>query len=149
MNRATADTQFNFLIWYIYTYINCVGRTPDTNSYAWNAVKGFSTFSCFVSFIFRHPHGKLASFVLSHCGSAILLAFVLSPILCLPTYFLFGINEAFIVNAKNVSVHIYHVNVNEGTALYRWVRERWEWRSKSYFLIKCWRPLTICIYHFT
>lgn len=88
-------------------------------------------------FISRYPHGKLASLVLSHCGSAILLSFLLSPILCLPTYFLFGITEAHIVNDQNVNVHIYHVNVNEDTALYRWVGLAWDLNtSQWYFLFK-------------
>lgn len=75
----------------------------------------FSLFFC----IRRHPHGRLASCVLSHCGAAILLSFALSPILCLPTYFVFRINEKYVLTDNHTKVPIYHVNTKEDTTLYR------------------------------
>lgn len=64
---------------------------------------------------FRHPHGKFASCVLSHCGFAILLAFVTSPILCLPTYFVFHIIEIWADNRTLV----YAVNPRKDSTCYR------------------------------
>lgn len=69
----------------------------------------------------RHPHGRFASCILSHCGVAIFLSFVMSPILCLPTYFVFRINERIIHSDKiNQTKTIYHVNTKEDTMLYRY-----------------------------
>ncbi|XP_031640943.1 sex peptide receptor [Contarinia nasturtii] len=66
----------------------------------------------------KHPHGRLASCVLSHCGAAILLSFLLAPILCLPTYFVFRINEKVIFSDKITKVTVYHVDTKQDTILY-------------------------------
>ncbi|GAB0094563.1 uncharacterized protein DMENIID0001_098800 [Sergentomyia squamirostris] len=67
---------------------------------------------------FRHPHGSFAGCVLSHCNEAILVSFIIPPILCFPTYFVFRINEK-IIRENHTSVMLYHVDAREDTALYR------------------------------
>ncbi|XP_059615087.1 G-protein coupled receptor dmsr-1 isoform X2 [Phlebotomus argentipes] len=66
----------------------------------------------------KHPHGSLAACVLTHCNEAILLSFILPPILCFPTYFVFRINEKTI-KENNESLVLYHLDAKEDTALYR------------------------------
>lgn len=60
----------------------------------------------------------MASLILSHCKEAILLSFIISPILCFPTYFVFRINEN-IIKENNVPVSLYHVDANADSLLYR------------------------------
>ncbi|XP_055708444.1 G-protein coupled receptor dmsr-1 isoform X2 [Phlebotomus papatasi] len=66
----------------------------------------------------KHPHGSFAACVLSHCNEAILISFILPPILCFPTYFVFRINEKTI-EENNKNVLLYHLDAKEDTALYR------------------------------
>ncbi|XP_037046567.1 sex peptide receptor isoform X2 [Bradysia coprophila] len=63
----------------------------------------------------KHPHGKFATHLLSHCGEAILVSFVISPILCMPTYFVFKVNEKF--NNATYSM-TYLLDAEEDTWLY-------------------------------
>lgn len=64
----------------------------------------------------RHPHGKFATHLLSHCGEAILVSFVISPILCMPTYFVFQVNEKFNNDTDSMN---YILDAEEDTWLYR------------------------------
>ncbi|XP_055689593.1 G-protein coupled receptor dmsr-1 isoform X2 [Lutzomyia longipalpis] len=66
----------------------------------------------------KHPHGSFAACVLSHCNEAILMSYIISPLLCFPTYFVFRINEKTI-KENNRSVLLYHLDAREDTALYR------------------------------
>ncbi|XP_055839666.1 G-protein coupled receptor dmsr-1 isoform X1 [Episyrphus balteatus] len=65
--------------------------------------------------ISRHPHGPCASFMLSHCCESILLSFIISPILCFPTYFVFKVKERHFTDREET---VYHVDATEDTALY-------------------------------
>lgn len=67
---------------------------------------------------FRHPHGRMASLILSHCKEAIIVSFIVAPILWFPTYFVFHINE-------KVDRHVpqYHVDANEDSFLFRSVKD--------------------------
>lgn len=62
----------------------------------------------------------MASLILSHCKQAILLSFIVAPILCFPSYFVIRINEKTIVE-NHAPVSLYHLDVKEDTALYRLV----------------------------
>ncbi|KAH8348637.1 hypothetical protein KR084_009334 [Drosophila pseudotakahashii] len=66
----------------------------------------------------RHPNGGCANFLLAHSREAILLPFVLSPILCLPTYFVFQVRETYDVDNVN-SEAMYHVYFDKNSVLYR------------------------------
>ncbi|KAG4066995.1 hypothetical protein HA402_007743 [Bradysia odoriphaga] len=70
----------------------------------------------------KHPHGKFATHLLSHCGEAILVSFVISPILCMPTYFVFKVNEKF-NNATYTMTYL--LDAEEDTWLYRFLLGRW------------------------
>lgn len=67
---------------------------------------------------FRHPHGKFASLVLTHCKEAILFSFIISPVLCFPTYFVFRINEK-LIEENHTKVALYHLDAQGDTTLYR------------------------------
>lgn len=60
----------------------------------------------------------MASLILSHCKEAIILSFIVAPILWFPTYFVFHINE-------KVDRHVpqYHVDANEDSFLFRSVKD--------------------------
>lgn len=60
----------------------------------------------------------MASLILSHCKEAIILSFIVAPILWFPTYFVFHINE-------KVDRHVpqYHVDANEDSFLFRSVED--------------------------
>lgn len=60
----------------------------------------------------------MASMILSHCKEAILLSFIIAPILCAPTYFVFRINEN-IIEENHEKVSLYHLDAKEDTMLYR------------------------------
>ncbi|CAO1302249.1 unnamed protein product [Diamesa hyperborea] len=62
----------------------------------------------------KHPHGKLGVMAQTHHRRAVLFSFLVSPIVCLPSFFVFSINEL-----KEDSKVIYHVGANEESALYR------------------------------
>ncbi|XP_016930284.2 G-protein coupled receptor dmsr-1 isoform X2 [Drosophila suzukii] len=66
----------------------------------------------------RHPNGGCANFLLAHSREAILLPFILSPILCLPTYFVFQVRETYDVDKVN-SEAMYHVYFDKDSVLYR------------------------------
>ncbi|KAH8233080.1 hypothetical protein KR026_003898 [Drosophila bipectinata] len=66
----------------------------------------------------RHPNGGCANFLLAHSREAILLPFVLSPILCLPTYFVFKVRETYDVDNVQ-SEAMYHVYFDQDSVLYR------------------------------
>lgn len=72
----------------------------------------------YVKLNFRHPHGACAVIALSHVSEVISLSFILSPTLCLPTYFVFGINETQICE-NHTLVSLYHVAPDEEFILYR------------------------------
>ncbi|KAJ6644548.1 G-protein coupled receptor dmsr-1 [Pseudolycoriella hygida] len=63
----------------------------------------------------KHPHGKFATHLLSHCGEAILVSFVISPILCMPTYFVFQVNEQFNNDTDSID---FILDAEEDTWLY-------------------------------
>ena len=69
-------------------------------------------------FLHRHPHGTFSSFALSHCAEAILLSFIVAPILCFPTYFVFRIQQTSVVE-NNHTILLYHLDDKEDTAVYR------------------------------
>lgn len=64
----------------------------------------------------------MASLILSNCKQAILVSFIIAPILCFPTYFVFRINEKRIVE-EHGAVSLYHLDVHGDTALYRSVTQ--------------------------
>ncbi|KAM7344726.1 G-protein coupled receptor dmsr-1 isoform 2-T2 [Cochliomyia hominivorax] len=64
----------------------------------------------------RHPHGACASFLLSHCNESILLSFIISPIVCFPTLFVFKVKERMVADSD---VPLYHVDADKATKLYR------------------------------
>ncbi|XP_039147400.1 G-protein coupled receptor dmsr-1 isoform X1 [Drosophila simulans] len=70
------------------------------------------------SLFHRHPNGGCANFLLAHSREAILLPFILSPILCLPTYFVFQVRETYDVDKVN-SEAMYHVYFDKDSVLYR------------------------------
>ncbi|KAH8372714.1 hypothetical protein KR009_003434 [Drosophila setifemur] len=66
----------------------------------------------------RHPNGGCANFLLAHSREAILLPFILSPILCLPTYFVFKVRETYDVDISHPEA-MYHVYFDQDSVLYR------------------------------
>ncbi|XP_065368274.1 G-protein coupled receptor dmsr-1 [Calliphora vicina] len=64
----------------------------------------------------RHPHGPCASFLLSHCKESILFSFIISPIVCFPTLFVFKVRERMV---RDSDVPLYHVDADKATQLYR------------------------------
>lgn len=75
----------------------------------------------FPTLFFRHPHGRFAAFLLSHCNEAIIFSFIISPIVCFPTLFVFKVRESYVEDSK---VPLYHVYADKDTHLYRWVFRR-------------------------
>lgn len=81
------------------------------------------TISCFIFFsgptlIHRHPHGSLALFAQSNYSYAILFCYVLAPILCMPTYFVFTIRQTRVYK-DDAPVMLYHLDADENTSVYR------------------------------
>ncbi|KAI8127233.1 hypothetical protein FF38_03175 [Lucilia cuprina] len=64
----------------------------------------------------RHPHGACATFLLSHCKESILFSFIISPIVCFPTLFVFKVRKRMVADSD---VPLYHVDANKDTQLYR------------------------------
>ncbi|CAO1348407.1 unnamed protein product [Diamesa serratosioi] len=62
----------------------------------------------------KHPHGRLGVMAQTHHRRAVLFSFLVAPIVCLPSFFVFSINEL-----DEDSKVIYHVGANEESALYR------------------------------
>ncbi|XP_055626466.1 G-protein coupled receptor dmsr-1 [Toxorhynchites rutilus septentrionalis] len=67
----------------------------------------------------KHPHGALAVNVQSNYSYAILLCFVLAPILCMPTYFVFTIRQTSVFE-HGANVMLYHLDADENTSVYRY-----------------------------
>ncbi|XP_063701246.1 G-protein coupled receptor dmsr-1 [Culicoides brevitarsis] len=63
----------------------------------------------------KHPHGRFASCILGRTGNAIFACFIISPLLCFPTYFVFSIDETIDSHAHTT---LYHVNADADSALY-------------------------------
>lgn len=74
----------------------------------------------FPSLIHRHPNGSCANFLLAHSREAILFPFIISPILCLPTYFVFKVRETHEMDTKEHEA-MYHVYFDTDSMLFRWV----------------------------
>jgi len=72
----------------------------------------------FPSLIHRHPNGNCANFLLAHSREAILFPFIISPILCLPTYFVFKVRETLEVDTREHEA-MYHVYFDKDSMLYR------------------------------
>ncbi|XP_022223263.2 G-protein coupled receptor dmsr-1 isoform X2 [Drosophila obscura] len=66
----------------------------------------------------RHPNGSCANFLLAHSREAILFPFIISPILCLPTYFVFQVRETHDVDTVDHEA-LYHVYFDADSVLYR------------------------------
>ncbi|XP_034477099.1 sex peptide receptor [Drosophila innubila] len=66
----------------------------------------------------RHPNGNCANFLLAHSREAILFPFIISPILCLPTYFVFKVRETLEVDTREHEA-MYHVYFDKDSMLYR------------------------------
>ncbi|XP_054739047.1 G-protein coupled receptor dmsr-1 [Anastrepha obliqua] len=64
----------------------------------------------------RHPHGRFAAFLLSHCNEAIIFSFIVSPIVCFPTLFVFKVGESYVDDSTEP---LYHVYADKDTHLYR------------------------------
>ncbi|XP_037951213.1 sex peptide receptor-like isoform X2 [Teleopsis dalmanni] len=64
----------------------------------------------------RHPHGSCATFLLSHCNEAIIFSFIISPIVCFPTFFVFKVQERYVEDSVDP---LYHVDADKETRLYR------------------------------
>lgn len=68
---------------------------------------------------FRHPHGSFAQRALTHVGEGVILSFIISPILCLPTYFIFRIKKTEITENETIFL-LYHLDAKHDTGLYRY-----------------------------
>ncbi|XP_034127244.1 sex peptide receptor isoform X3 [Drosophila guanche] len=66
----------------------------------------------------RHPNGSCANFLLAHSREAILFPFIISPILCLPTYFVFQVRETHDVDTVDHEA-LYHTYFDADSVLYR------------------------------
>ncbi|XP_036331761.1 sex peptide receptor [Rhagoletis pomonella] len=64
----------------------------------------------------RHPHGRFAAFLLSHCNEAIIFSFIVSPVVCFPTLFVFKVRESYVEDSTEP---LYHVYAEKDTRLYR------------------------------
>ncbi|XP_039431555.1 G-protein coupled receptor dmsr-1 [Culex pipiens pallens] len=67
----------------------------------------------------KHPHGSLALFAQSNYSYAILFCYVLAPILCMPTYFVFTIRQTRVYK-DDAPVMLYHLDADENTSVYRY-----------------------------
>lgn len=110
-----------------HTYLDMKG-TPDF-SYTWAAYIYFhSNFSQILHTIsisltvtlavwryiaIKHPHGSLGFCAQNHHAAAILFSFILSPILCLPSFFVFYIKEI----EKSDPIK-YHLDANADSKLF-------------------------------
>ncbi|KAH8416153.1 hypothetical protein KR222_009405 [Zaprionus bogoriensis] len=66
----------------------------------------------------RHPNGSCANFLLAHSREAIIFPFIISPILCLPTYFVFKVQETLNISTREHEP-MYHVYGDTKSTLYR------------------------------
>uniref|UniRef100_A0A182PTL8 G-protein coupled receptors family 1 profile domain-containing protein n=1 Tax=Anopheles epiroticus TaxID=199890 RepID=A0A182PTL8_9DIPT len=67
----------------------------------------------------KHPHGSLAIYAQSNYGQAIALCYILAPILCFPTYFVFTIRQTFVFEGDTQMI-LFHVDADENTIVYRY-----------------------------
>ncbi|XP_062708674.1 G-protein coupled receptor dmsr-1 [Aedes albopictus] len=67
----------------------------------------------------KHPHGSLAIYAQSNYSYAILLCYILAPILCMPTYFVFTIRQTHVFE-HDAHVLLYHLDADENTSVYRY-----------------------------
>ncbi|XP_050089980.1 G-protein coupled receptor dmsr-1 [Anopheles aquasalis] len=67
----------------------------------------------------KHPHGSLAIYAQSNYGQAIALCYLLAPILCFPTYFVFTIRQTLVFEGDTHLV-LYHLDADENTIVYRY-----------------------------
>ncbi|KFB46914.1 AGAP004829-PA-like protein [Anopheles sinensis] len=67
----------------------------------------------------KHPHGSLAIYAQSNYGQAIALCYILAPILCFPTYFVFTIRQTFVFEGDTQLV-LYHLDTDESAIVYRY-----------------------------
>lgn len=81
----------------------------------WNYVYLFIGFKIY-AIIFSQPHGPFAAFMHSHCNETILFSFVLAPVLCCPTFFVFKVQKRIVADSV---VPLYHVDADKETKLYR------------------------------
>lgn len=72
----------------------------------------------FPSLIHRHPNGSCANFLLAHSREAIIFPFIISPILCLPTYFVFKVRETLEISTREHEA-MYHVYFDTNSMLFR------------------------------
>lgn len=98
---------------FCFLFVNCFYRF-------WPSFRCSFYFSSklFPTLFFRHPHGRFAAFLLSHCTEAIIFSFIVSPIVCFPTLFVFKVRESYVEDSKEP---LYHVYADKDTQLYRWV----------------------------
>ncbi|XP_065075073.1 G-protein coupled receptor dmsr-1 [Ochlerotatus camptorhynchus] len=67
----------------------------------------------------KHPHGSLAIYAQSNYSYAILFCYILAPILCMPTYFVFTVRQTRVFR-NDAHVMMYHLDADENTSLYRY-----------------------------
>ncbi|EJY57495.1 AAEL017313-PA, partial [Aedes aegypti] len=67
----------------------------------------------------KHPHGSLAVYAQSNYSYAILFCYILAPILCMPTYFVFTIRQTHVFE-HDAHVLLYHLDADENTSVYRY-----------------------------
>uniref|UniRef100_A0A182MGQ5 G-protein coupled receptors family 1 profile domain-containing protein n=1 Tax=Anopheles culicifacies TaxID=139723 RepID=A0A182MGQ5_9DIPT len=67
----------------------------------------------------KHPHGSLAIYAQSNYGQAIALCYILAPILCFPTYFVFTIRQTFVFEGDTQLI-LFHLDADESTIVYRY-----------------------------
>ncbi|ALC41748.1 CG13229, partial [Drosophila busckii] len=66
----------------------------------------------------RHPNGSCANFLLAHSNEAIIFPFIIAPILCLPTYFVFKVRETHEFTTREHEA-MYHVYFDKDSMLFR------------------------------
>ncbi|XP_058464988.1 G-protein coupled receptor dmsr-1 [Malaya genurostris] len=64
-------------------------------------------------------HGSLALYAQTNYTYAILFCYILAPILCMPTYFVFTIRQTRVFE-HDTHVMLYHLDADENTSVYRY-----------------------------
>ncbi|XP_053685341.1 G-protein coupled receptor dmsr-1 [Sabethes cyaneus] len=67
----------------------------------------------------KRPHSSLALYAQTNYSYAILFCYMLAPILCMPTYFVFTIRQTNVFE-HDTHVTLYHLDADENTSLYRY-----------------------------
>ncbi|XP_055528418.1 G-protein coupled receptor dmsr-1 [Wyeomyia smithii] len=67
----------------------------------------------------KRPHSSLALYAQTNYSYAILLCYLLAPILCMPTYFVFTIRQTSVFE-HDTHMTLYHLGADENTSLYRY-----------------------------